>query len=110
MLVGGAAVRPNVCPQPTTEAPVRLCVPYPPLSQGQGLTVEWCDICLGYLHNARLVVLLRWDLAKGVLARADLRGAGGAGGAGLATLLLVVPCGRGPAALGGRQTRRRDGS
>ena len=25
--------------------------------------MEWCGPCLGYLHTARLVVLLLWDLA-----------------------------------------------
>ena len=29
--------------------------------------MEWYGPCLGYLHTARLVVLLQWDLAKGVL-------------------------------------------
>ena len=77
MLVGGAAVRPDVCPQPTAGATVRLvCTLSSPLP-GAGLTVEWCGPCLGYLHTARLVVLLRWDLAKGVLARVDLEGAQG---------------------------------
>ena len=33
--------------------------------------MEWCGRCLGYLHTARLVVLLRWDLAKGILAKVD---------------------------------------
>ena len=44
---------------------------------GAVLTVEWCGPCLGYLHSARLVVLLRWDLAKGILAGVDLQGAQG---------------------------------
>ena len=58
MLVGVAAVRPYVCPQPTTGATVRLvCTLSSPLP-GAGLTVEWCGPCLGYLHTARLVVLL----------------------------------------------------
>ena len=35
MLVGRASVRPGICPQPTTGATVRLCVPCLPLSQGQ---------------------------------------------------------------------------
>ena len=25
--------------------------------------MEWCGLCLGYLHTASLVVLLQWDLA-----------------------------------------------
>ena len=73
MLVGGAVVRLDVCPQPTTGATVRLlCTLSSPLP-GVGLTVEWCGPCLGCLHTARLVVLLRWDLAKGVLDGVDLK-------------------------------------
>ena len=57
--------------------PVRLvCTLSPPLS-GAGLTVEWCGPCLGYLHTARLVVLLQWDLAKGILTGVGLQGAQG---------------------------------
>ena len=63
MLVGRAAVRPNVCPQPTAGATVRLvCTLSSPLP-GAGLTMGWCGPCLGYFHTARLVVLLLWDLA-----------------------------------------------
>ena len=68
MLVGEAAVR-LVC---------TLSSPLP----GAGLTVVWCGPCLGYLHNARLVVLLPWDLAKGVLAGVDPQGAQGQEGPG----------------------------
>ena len=58
VLVGGATVRPDVCPQPTAGATVRLvCTLSSPLP-GPGLTVEWCGASLGYLHTARLVVLL----------------------------------------------------
>ena len=39
--------------------------------------MEWCGPCLGYLHTARLVALLRWDLAKGILAWVDPLGAQG---------------------------------
>ena len=82
MLVGGVTVTPDVCPQLTPGATVRLvCTLSSPLP-GAGLTVEWFGHGLGYLHTARLVVLLRWGLSKGI---------------------LVVPCGRGPEALGGRQ-------
>ena len=63
MLVGGAAVRPEVFPQPTAGATVRLvCTLSSPLP-GAGLTVEWSGLCLGYLHTASLVVQLGWDLA-----------------------------------------------
>ena len=73
----GAAVGPDVCPQSTVGAAVRLvCALSSPLP-GAGLTVEWCGPCLGYLHTASLVVLPRRDLAKGVLARVDLQGAQG---------------------------------
>ena len=75
MLVGRAAVRLDVCPQPTTGAAVRLvCTVSSPLP-GAGLTMEWCAPCGGYLHTASLVVLLLWDLAKGVLAGVDLHSA-----------------------------------
>ena len=75
VLVGGATVRPNICPQPTTGATARLVYTLSSPLPGAGLTVEWCGPYLGYLHTARLVVLLQWDLAKGVLARVDLQGA-----------------------------------
>ena len=39
--------------------------------------MEWCGPYLGYLYTARLVVLLRWDLAKGILAEVDPQGAQG---------------------------------
>ena len=75
MLVGGAAVRPDVCPQPTAAATVRLvCTLSSPLP-GAGLPVG--GPCLSHLHTDRLVVLLRWDLAKGILAGVDLQGAQG---------------------------------
>ena len=77
MLVGGAAVRPDFCPQPTAGATVRLvCTLSSSLPRAE-LTVEWCGPCLGGLHTARLVVLLAGALAKGVSARVDLQGAQG---------------------------------
>ena len=77
MLVGGAAVRPDVGPQSSAGAKVRLvCTLSSPLP-GVGLTIQWCGLCLGCLYTARLVVLLRWDLAKGVLTRVDPQGAQG---------------------------------
>ena len=110
MLVGGAVVRPDVCPQPTAGATVRLvCTLSSPLP-GAGLAVEWCGPCLGCLHTARLVVLLRWDLANGVLARVDLQGAQGREGQVQLTLPSAVPYGRGPAAPGGRLTHQKVGS
>ena len=77
MLVGGATVRPNVCPQPIVGTTVRLVCTLSSPFPGAGLTVEWCGPCLGCLHTARLMVLLRWDLAKGVLARVNLQFAQG---------------------------------
>ena len=77
MLVGGATVRPKVCYHPIAGATVRLvCTLSSPLL-GAGLTVEWCGPCLGYLHTARLMVLLQWDLAKGILTGVDLLGSHG---------------------------------
>ena len=74
MLVGRAAVRPDVCPQPTAGTTIRqVCTLSSPVP-GAELTVELCGSCLGYLHTARLVVLLRLHLAKGVLAGVDLQG------------------------------------
>ena len=48
-----------------------------PSLPGAGLTVERCVPCLGCLHTARLVMLLQWDLAKGILDRVDPQGAQG---------------------------------
>ena len=110
MLVGGAPVRPDVFPQPTAGATVRLvCTLSSPLP-GAGLTVDWCGPCLGYLHTARLVVLLPWDLAKGILDGVDPQGAQGRKGQAQLALPLVFHCGRGPVAPGERQTPRKDGS
>ena len=47
-------------------------------------------------------------MGSGVLAGVDLQGAQGREGQAQLALPLVVRCGRGPAAPGGRQTRRRD--
>ena len=75
--MGGATVRPDVCPQSTPGATVRLvCTISSPLP-GTGLTVEWGGPCLGYLHTASPVVLFQRDLAKGILAGVDLQGAQG---------------------------------
>ena len=61
---------------------------------------------LGYLHTARLVVL-----GSGVLAGVDRQGAQGREGQAQLAFPSVVHFRRGPAALGGSQTRRwRDGS
>ena len=57
--------------------------------------MEWCGPCLGYLHTARLVVLLQWDLVKVVLARVDPQGAQGWEGQAQLALLWLVPCSTG---------------
>ena len=96
MLVGGAAVRPDVCPQATTGATVRLvCTLSSPLP-GAGLTVEWCGPYLGCLHTARLVVLLRWDLAKGVIRLGGSTRCTGVGRVGLASFAVHGPLWEGP--------------
>ena len=56
--------------------------------------MEWCGPCLGCLHTARLVVLLRWDLDKCILAGVDR--CTGAGGAGLASFAVGDPLWEGP--------------
>ena len=97
MLVGEAAVRPDVCPQPTAGATVRLvCTLSSPLP-GAGLTVEWCGPCLDYLHTASLVVLLRWDLVYYWAGSTRCTRAGGAGSARFVCsgLLHEGPCGPG---------------
>ena len=105
-----AALIPNVCPLPTAWATVRLVCTLSSSVPGVGLTVEWYGPCLGCLHTARLVVLLQWDLAKGVLDGVDPQGAQGWQGQAWLALQLVIPCRRGPASPGGRQARGRDGS
>ena len=49
-------------------------------------------------------------MGSGILAGVDLQGAQGQEGQAYLALPSVVPCGRGPAAPGGRQTHQRDGS
>ena len=96
MLVGGAAVRPDVCPQPSTGA-TDWCVPYLPLSQGQvslwsGVAPVWA-ICtlpvLGYCFDGI------WHISRSGSARCT--GAGGAGSARFTFggLLQEGPCGTG---------------
>ena len=95
MLVGPAAVRPDICPQPTIGATVRLVCTLSSPFPGAVLTVEWCGPCVGYLHTARLVVLLQWDLAKGVLTGMDPQGAQGGWGR-----LSLLCHGEGPCSTG----------
>ena len=74
MLVGGAAVRPDVCPQPTAGATVRLVYTYLPLSKGQdslwsGVVPVWAACTLPGL----------WcdSMGSDVLAGVDSQGAQG---------------------------------
>ena len=106
--MGGAAVRPDVCPQPTAGATVRLVCAFSSPLLGAGLTVEWCGPCLGYLHTARIAVAA--SMGSGVLAGVDLQGAQVQEGQTQLALPLVVHFRRGPVAPGGRQTCWRDGS
>ena len=90
-MVGGDAVRPDICPQPTAGATVRLvCTLSSPLS-GAELTVEWCGPCLGCLHTARIVVLGFWRISWGGSARCTW-----VGGVGSARLSFGDPLWVGP--------------
>ena len=76
MLVGGATVRPNVCPQPTAGATVRLvCTLSSPLA-GAG-----CGPCLGHCTLPGLWCCSDgiWRISRGGSARCT--GVGGAGSA-----------------------------
>ena len=73
-LVGEAAVRPNVCPQPIAGATVRLvCTLSSPLP-GAGLTVESCGLS-GLLAHCQACGAD--SMASGVLVGVDLQGAQG---------------------------------
>ena len=94
--VGGlAAVRPDVCPQPTTGATVRLVCAFSSPVIRAGFTVGWCGPCLGYWHTARLVVLGIWHISWGGSARYT-----GVGGVGLAHLSFGDPLRQGPCGTG----------
>ena len=105
MLVGGAAVRPDVCPLPTAEATVRLVCTFSSPLLGARFIVGWCGPCLGYLHTARLVVLGIWHISWGGSPSAQ-------GQEGQAQLAFPskIHFRRGPVAPGGSQTCWRDGS
>ena len=104
-MVGGAAVRPDVCPQPTAGATVRLVCAFSSPLLGGGYSL-WGGVArLGYLHTARLVVLGIWHSSWGRSARCT-----GVGGAGSARFSFGDLPQEGPAAPGGSQARQRDGS
>ena len=94
-MVGGAAVRPALRPQPTSGATVRLVCAFSSPVIRAGFTVGWCGPCLGYGHTARLVVLGIWHISWGGSARCT--GVGGVGSAlfSFSDLLWEGPCGTG---------------
>ena len=96
MLVDGAAVRPDVFPQPTAGATVRLVCDFSSPLLGVGFTLG-CVASLGYLHTARLVVL-----GSGVLAGVDRQGAQGREGQAQLAFPWEICFGRGPVAPGVR--------
>ena len=91
-MVGGAAVRPDVCPQLTTGATVRLVCTFSFPLLGAGFTVDWRGPSGLLAHCQGL-----WCWGSGVLAGVDWQGAGG--GRGRLSLLLLWrslqegPCG-----------------
>ena len=93
MLVGAAAVRPYVCPQPTAGPQSAWCVPYLPLSQGQdslrsGVAPVWATCTLPGL----------WCCFDGIchISQSGSARCTGAGGAGLASFAMGGPLGEGP--------------
>ena len=91
MLVGGAAVRPDVCPQPTAGSTVRLvCTLSSPLP-GAGLTLEWCGLS-GLLAHCQACGAA--SMGSGVLAGVYPQDAQWQDGQAQLTLPLVVCCRR----------------
>ena len=81
------------------------CVPYLPLSQKQdslwsGVAPVWATCTMPGLWCCFNGI---WHISWGGSTRCT-----GVGGAGLASFVLVVPCGRGPAVPGGRPPVGRD--
>ena len=94
--MGRAVVRPDVCPQPTAGATVRLVCAFSSPLLGAGFTVEWGGVArLGYLHTATLVVLGIWCISWGGSARCT-----GEGGAGSARYSFRDPLREGPCGTG----------
>ena len=104
MLVGGAAVRPDVCPQPTAGATVRLVCIFSSPSRG-GIH---CGVVWPLWATCTLPGL--WCWGSGILAGVDRQGAQGQEGLAQLAFPSEIRFGRVPAALGGSQTRWRDGS
>ena len=106
MLVGGATVRPDVCPQPTAGATVRLVWTFSSPLLGAGFTVGvvwpvWATCTLPGL----------WCWGSGILAGVDRQGAQEQEGQAQLAYPLMIRFGRGLVAPGGSQTHcRRDGS
>ena len=93
MLVGGATVRPDVCPQPTAGATVRLvCAFSSPLLRA-GFTVGWAVWATCTLPGL-------WCWGSGILAGVDWQGAQGQGGAGSARFSFGDPLREGPCSTG----------
>ena len=88
MLVGGAAVRHDICPPPTAGATLDWCVPYLPLSQGQdslwsGLAPVWATCTLPGFWCCFDGI---WHISQGGSARCT-----GVGGVGLACFAVSGP-------------------
>ena len=95
--MGGAAVTPDVCPQPTAGATVRLVCTLSSPFPWTGLPVEWCGLCLVYLHTAGLWCCFDgiWHISRGGSARCTGMGKADLAGFALGGLLREGPCGTG---------------
>ena len=108
MLVGEATVRPDVCPPVHHWGHSQTGV-YLIFFSPRGRT--HCGVLWplsGLLAHCQAYGNV--SVGSGVLAGVDPQGAQGWEGQTQLALLLVVWCGRGPSAPGGRQTHGRDGS
>ena len=101
--MGGAAVRPDVCPQPTTGATVRLVCTFSSPLLGDS---PWGGmVCLGYCTLPGL-----WCWGSGILAGVDRQVAQGRERVAQLTFPLEIRFRRGLVAPGVSQTCQRDGS
>ena len=102
--MGGAAVRPDVCPQPSTGASqTGVCLVFPSPRDGIHSGVAWPVWATCTLPRL-------WCWGSGVLAGVDWQGAQGREGQAQLAFPSEICFGRGPAAPGGSHTRKRDGS